>query len=55
MRLTALKKICSRGHWEKTLPHVSNKKNIDYCSKGDNFITNTKIEIPVEVITDLYP
>lgn len=58
MRLSALKKLNERIHWERT--KGSREQNIAYCSKeGDYVGENIKIEKPtkppLKLITTLYP
>lgn len=53
-RLTALKKINNKIHWEKC--KGNEKDNIKYCSKdGDYIIKGLKVEKPIKIITNLHP
>jgi len=53
-RLSALKKIHNKIHWEKC--KGSEKDNIKYCSKdGDYIIKGLKVEKQIKIITKLHP
>jgi len=49
-RLTALKKIHDKVHWEKC--KGSEEDNIKYCSKDGNIITNIKIKKPLKLLKE---
>lgn len=51
-RLTALKKLNKRIHWEKV--KGSEEQNLAYCSKDGNFITNAALEQPLKIINNLW-
>lgn len=48
IRLTALKKINPKIHWEKC--KGSEEDNIKYCSKDNKYVTNFKIKKPLKII-----
>lgn len=47
-RLTALKKIDNRIHWEKC--KGSEEDNIKYCSKDGKYVTNLKVKKPLKLL-----
>jgi len=49
-RLTAVKKINGRAHWEKC--KGTQEDNIKYCSKDGNYITNIKIKKPLKILKE---
>nr|UOF83117.1 rep protein [Cressdnaviricota sp.] len=49
-RLTALKKINNKIHWEKC--KGSEEDNIKYCSKDGKYTTNFKIKKPLKILSD---
>lgn len=51
-RLTALKKINNRTHWEIT--KGSEEQNLKYCSKDGDYKTNALIKREPKIITNLY-
>lgn len=50
IRLSALKKINNKIHWEKC--KGSEEENITYCSKDGNFVTNIKVKRPLKLIKE---
>lgn len=49
-RLTALKKINNRIHWEAAKGNKDS--NIEYCSKDNNYVTNFKVKKPLKILDD---
>lgn len=50
IRLSALKKINNRAHWEKC--RGNEQDNLTYCSKDGKFETNAKIARPLKILKD---
>lgn len=55
MRFNTLKRMFPTGHFEKATH--SAKANVEYCTKGGDYITNMKIPKPLHVLSyeQLYP
>lgn len=49
-RLTALKKLNERAHWEKC--KGNEKDNVKYCTKDGKYVTNMEISKPLKLIKD---
>lgn len=52
MRLTELKKINNKIHWEPC--KGSENDNLEYCSKDGNYVTNKNIPKPLKLINPTY-
>ena len=50
LRITALKKINNRAHWEKC--KGSKDSNLKYCGKDNNYVTNMKIKKPLKILDE---